>query len=250
MIQFTLENIKRLEKVIGIYKITCNEKVYIGSSTSIGHRLKHHLWALKTFNHHNRTIQNLFNKYSIDTFKIDVLEECNADDLIEKEKYYIDTLNPYMNHILNPQKIERDVVYRKRLSEGLKKAYNNGLRPHNDKPVHQYLISGEYLKSFNTATEASLNLLKSDPSAICTCCRNESYTAYGYRWSYLKQDFLPQISNKNYVRKKIYQLDLEGNLIKEWDSIIDVKNQLGICNISRAISKNLTAGNYRWKYKT
>lgn len=250
MICFTLENIKSLEKVIGIYKISCNEKIYIGSSTSIGHRLKHHLWALNTLNHHNRTVQNLFNKYGINAFKISVLEECDAEVLIDREKYYIDTLKPYMNHILNPQKIERDNEYRRRLSESLKKAYSNGLRPHNDKPVYQYLISGDYLKSFNTATEAALSLLKSDPSAICMCCRNESYTAYGFRWSYNKYESLPKLNKKKYLSTNVQQLDLDGNFIRDWDSITDVVKELGIFNISRAIAKNLTAGGYRWKYKT
>ena len=54
------------------------------------------------------------------------------------------------------------------------------------------------------------------------------------------------------VRKPILQLDLNGNLIKEWESAVKAKLELKISN--KSISevcrrKRKTAGGFKWKYK-
>lgn len=36
-------------------------------------------------------------------------------------------------------------------------------------------------------------------------------------------------------------------LSKKWESITQANKELSVSNISRAISKDLTAGGYRWK---
>jgi group I intron endonuclease len=245
----TVENLKDLLGVPGIYTIKINDKYYVGSSASIGHRLKHHLWALQTQQHHNRTMQNLFNKYGQEQTVFYKIEDCELDMLIEREKYHIDALKPYMNHILDPQKIIRDETYKKRLSDGLKKAYAKGLRPHNDKPVHMYDPDGNYKNSYESASHAARAFLKTDASAICMCARGDNYTAYGWRWSYDKVDNLPPFKKK-YAYKPIEQISLNGDLVKEWDSAKEAEHELGITNISRAATKNKTAGGYRWKYKS
>lgn len=249
MERLTIENLKKLLNIPGIYKIRISDKEYIGSSTSIGHRLKHHLWAMKTTQHHNRTMQNLFNKHGEALVSFCQVESCSPDNLIEREKFFIGELKPYMNHILDPQKIVRDETYKERLSQGLKKAYGNGLRPHNDKEVHQYYESGEYIRTYSTVSLAARSFLKTDPSAICLCARGENYTAYGFRWSYEKAEMLPPFKKK-YAYKPIVQMTLAGEEVQEWSSAIEAQEELGITNISRAATKNRTAGGYRWKYKT
>lgn len=247
MEQLTQENIKSLLGISGIYKIRIHDKDYVGSSVSIGHRLKHHLWALVTHQHHNRTMQSLYKKYR-DVFFIKI-EDCEPDNLIKREKHYIDLLKPYMNHILDPQKIVRDDVYKQRLSAGLKKAYAEGLRPHNDKPVHQYHEAGDYIRTYANVSLAARSFMKTDPSAICMCARGDNYTAYGFRWSYEKAEMLPPFKKK-YGYKPIVQMTLDGEEIREWCSAIEAQEILGITNISRAATKNKTAGGYRWKYKS
>ena len=249
MRKLTVENTKDLLGVSGIYIIKINDKHYVGSSTSIGHRLKHHLWALTSKKHHNRTMQNLFNKYGQKETIFYKLEDCMPDILIEREKYHIKNLKPYMNHVLDPQKIIRDDIYKKRLSDGMKKAYSEGLRPHNDKPIHQYSLSGYYIGSFNTATAAAKAFLKKDPAAICACARGESYTTYGYRWSYVKVDLLKSFKKK-YKLQAVLQLDINENFIKEWSSITEAEDALKIKNISRACNNYKKAGGYLWRYKS
>lgn len=53
----------------------------------------------------------------------------------------------------------------------------------------------------------------------------------------------------NKSSKTIYQLDKNKNIIKEYPSIAKAQKELGISNISRAITKNGQAGGYYWKFK-
>jgi hypothetical protein len=57
----------------------------------------------------------------------------------------------------------------------------------------------------------------------------------------------------NYGKNKIIQKDLDGNFIKEWDSMHDIKKELNLppSNICRCCqgSRNKVGG-YKWEYKT
>lgn len=240
----TVQNLQELLKVPGIYYIEINNKGYVGSSSSIGHRLKHHLWALKSGKHHNRTMQNTWNKHQVIAFK--VLELCDHDTLIEKEKFFIDTLKPYMNHIINPQNIERDEIYRKRISDGLKKAYAKGLEIHNKQEVHMYNLEGDYIKTFTSITEAG-EFFNTEPSGICAVLNGRAYSAKGHLWSTEKKDQV-LIPKKNYQVVSVQQLDLNQVLVKVWASVKEAETTLRISNIHRAASNNRTAGGFKWKF--
>lgn len=234
-------------KRIGIYMIKINDKEYIGSSCNIGHRLKHHLWSLENLKHHNRTMQNLYNKYGSDNIYFKIVEECSDDILIEREAFYINKLNPYINHILDPQTLVRDEVYRKRLSESKKRAYANGLKPHNLKTVHKYsLDTGDYIESYASLTEAARSIYAKSINGIKTVCQGKASSAGGFIWSYAYNiNMLYRI--KKHKVQPVLQYTIDGVFIKKWESITEASKELGISNINRAISKNLTAGGYRWK---
>jgi len=232
---------------VGIYKIKISDKEYIGSSCNIGSRLKHHLWSLQHLKHHNRTMQNLFNKYGINNIYFEIIEECSEEFLIEREAFYIKTLNPYINHILDPQSLVRDEVYRKRISESRKKAYANGLKPHNLKAVHKYsLDKGEYLESFESLTAAANSINAKSINSIKAVCNSKQTSAGGYIWSYNKVSLVFS-RDKKYKLEPVVQYTNDNIFIKKWESITEASKELGISNINRAISKNLTAGGYRWK---
>ena len=234
-------------KRIGIYMIKINDKEYIGSSCNIGHRLKHHLWSLENLKHHNRTMQNLYNKYGSDNIYFKIVEECPDDALIEREAFYIDELNPYINHILNPQTLVRDEVYKKRLSESKKRAYANGLKPHNLKTVHKYsLDTGDYIESYASLTEAARSIYAKSINGIKAVCQGKTSSAGGFVWSY-HYNVNMLYRAKEYKVQPILQYTIDGVFIKKWESMTQASKELGISNITRAISKNLTAGGYRWK---
>lgn len=79
--------------MIGIYKITnlINNKSYIGQSIKIESRWEEH--KREAFNPKNRNYNRAFyqaiRKYGLDNFKFEIVEECNIEELDEKEKYWI-----------------------------------------------------------------------------------------------------------------------------------------------------------------
>ena len=83
--------------MIGIYKITniINGKIYVGQSIDIIERWKQHNY--KAFNSneiaYNSAIHCAFRKYGIENFVLEVLEECSAEDLDQREIYWIEQLN-------------------------------------------------------------------------------------------------------------------------------------------------------------
>lgn len=247
MEKLNTQTLKTALKSVGIYKIKINDKEYIGSSCNIGNRLKHHLWSLENLKHHNRTMQNLYNKYGKDEIYFIVVEECSDDILIEREAYYISTLNPYINHILDPQTLVRDDVYKQRISVAKKAAYVNGLKPHNLKAVHKYsLDKGEYLESFESLTAAAKSINAKSINGIKAVCKGNASSAGGFIWSFTYNiNMLYRL--KKHKLQPVLQYTTDDILIKKWESIKQASKELGISNINRAISKDLTAGGYRWK---
>ena len=79
----------------GIYKIlnTVNNKVYIGSSMSIFDRWKEHIRSLRKGNHHSRHLQNAWNLYGEKSFLFCIIENCDKDELLDREQFYIDAYN-------------------------------------------------------------------------------------------------------------------------------------------------------------
>ena len=179
MNKLILENLIPHKNKCGIYKITINNKIYIGSSKNIKNRLNTHLKTLKNKTHHNHTMQNLYNKYGIDNIYFEVIETCLEENRISREKYYINSIKPYINHILDPENIIRDKEYKHRISISKKKYYETH-SPVNIKMVYQYSLEGKYLQSYKSITDAAIST-NQDTTAICSVCNNRSYTAGGYR---------------------------------------------------------------------
>lgn len=73
--------------MIGIYKYTNknNGKVYIGRSTDIMKRRWGHLHAPSPYSYFDQTLQAL----GEENFDFEIIEECKAQDLQEREKYWI-----------------------------------------------------------------------------------------------------------------------------------------------------------------
>lgn len=118
--------------MIGIYCIinTTNNKRYIGYSIDISRRWATHKRDLKNNKHENAHLQNSYNKYGADSFKYYVIEECEQENLKEREKYWINFYNSKEfgynmsnggDGLLNPPE-----EIRRKISENLK-GENNGM---------------------------------------------------------------------------------------------------------------------------
>ena len=84
----------------GIYKIAnkVTGDFYVGSAININNRFSNHRWGLKKGKHPNQILQNVFNKYGSDNLSFEIIESVkDKNKLIEKEQYFIDSLNPKYN---------------------------------------------------------------------------------------------------------------------------------------------------------
>lgn len=75
-----------------IYKITDNHNglVYIGQTTqSLKRRWRGHQSDFKCKTHHNDLLQRVYNKYGLEVFSIEIIEQCDIEKLDERERYWI-----------------------------------------------------------------------------------------------------------------------------------------------------------------
>lgn len=93
---------QKIEKRPGVYKIInlVNNKIYVGSSIDLYKRKSSHFSALRNNFHCNKYLQSSYNKYGENNFIFDVIEYIDdKDKLLDREQYWLDTLNPCDNNI-------------------------------------------------------------------------------------------------------------------------------------------------------
>lgn len=98
----------------GIYQIynPINNKRYIGSSINVERRLKEHLRNLEKNRHCNDHLQSAYNKYK-DVLQFQFLEECEPDECLIFEQYYLDYYKSYLNYLANPNNAYSSAELRK-----------------------------------------------------------------------------------------------------------------------------------------
>lgn len=95
-----------------IYKISNlkNGKFYIGSSSRIDDRIKHHLWELNNNRHVNNHLQNSWNKYGENNFEFEVIDSIygDRDTGYLLEQWYLDSMpNEMFKYCYNFSKFAR-----------------------------------------------------------------------------------------------------------------------------------------------
>lgn len=100
--------VKKSKGVSGIYKITnlVNGKIYVGSSCNIKRRWDEHKYELSHNTHSNGHLQKAYNKYGKNNFSYEIIEECDENDLLKREQYYLDILKPF-THTENGYNIQK-----------------------------------------------------------------------------------------------------------------------------------------------
>ena len=85
--------------MIGVYKITnkLNNKCYIGISTNIENRWEQHKNPYNWSRESNKLLYKAFQKYGLNNFNFDIIEECEVSQLSQKEQFYISYYNSYRN---------------------------------------------------------------------------------------------------------------------------------------------------------
>lgn len=80
----------RAMPVVYILQWNSNKYFYVGRAKDFGKRKSEHKCKLEKLRHENPAIQNVFNKYGLPIFHI--IEECELEELTEREQYYLDLL--------------------------------------------------------------------------------------------------------------------------------------------------------------
>lgn len=253
----------------GIYKIIniINNNYYIGSAKSIRKRLSLHITLLKKNKHHSKHLQNAWNKYGEESFKSEIIEECEIQYLIKKEQYYIDILNPVYNSL----KIAGSNL-------GFKQPKSFYMKM--SKPIVKIDKSGNLIKEYNSINEAS-RIENINNTCISSCTNGRLNTYKNFIWL-KKKDYINcdikdilykriEIPKENYKNKlkehslkmkgktmnlkkgKIIQINRETNTIKEWNSIKEACIKMGYKvpgNIGLVLKgKRKSAYNCYWKLK-
>lgn len=86
----------------GIYRqlILKNNKSYIGSAVNLSKRFSNYFSLNGIKNELSRNISHIYSailKYNFINFRLDILEYCDKDQILNREQYYINLLNPEYN---------------------------------------------------------------------------------------------------------------------------------------------------------
>lgn len=91
------------------------------------------------------------------------------------------------------------------------------------KKVYQYSNDGLFLQEFKSISAAKEFIRKSlgikDGSSIQSCLSGKINYGYGFMWSYEKLERIPVKKSKEEKKKKVYQYDIYGNFIAEYNSL-------------------------------
>lgn len=230
-----------------IYCITnkVNGKKYIGQTTAtIKKRMSQHFSKSKQRKY---AIYLAIQKYGKENFiieEIEKIESYSKEKLIEllndKEIYYIKKYHSLVDE------------YGYNITKGGNQHENLG------KKVDVYDTSGNYIKSFNSMSEAALHydILVNIVFDICNGLTNQSMKCdYIFRYQgepFDKYDTTYKIGGA----KKVYQFTLDGQYVSSYQSIADAEkcvnpnyqNKIGGSTIGQAIKNNKTAHGFVWSY--
>lgn len=130
--------------------------------------------------------------------------------------------------------------------------------------VDQYSKDGKFIKSWNHLVDAA-KTLKIENSTILEVCKGHRITAGKFIWRFKgdplnkykikpsrpspekQKEIMQKIISK--LSKPVFQYDLNGNFITEYESTQDVKRLTGIRCSDVCTGRRKTAGGYIWKYK-
>lgn len=205
--------------MVGIYGIhnLVNDKWYVGQSTDINLRWKHHRWALDNEYHYNQHLLRSWLKYGADKFQFVVLEECDAESLNSKEIYWIDKLqaidNGYniclggTNHqgctwseeskrrFAESRIGEQNPFYNKQHSLEWRESMSNRQKGEKN---HQYGRFGKNNHRSKRVRCIETNVIYDglreaerqtgiNGNNICSCCVGRLKTSGGFHWEYVTQ---------------------------------------------------------------
>jgi len=272
-------------KETGIYiiKNKLNNKIYIGSAVDIVDRWRRHKILLQKNKHHSPILQNSWNKYGKENFDFIIVEECNKDILISREQYYLDILlkanddnftffksNGYnVNHRADSS-LGREFTEETKVKMSKIKSKNGKLKDiefskidintfYNNKIIN--INNKETLKPKDKNNPFYKKSHTEESKRIMSEKKMGENNYFFGRGPMLNKKFTDNHKNKislsnsgvnNKNSKKVYQYDINGNLVRIWDSVgmLCKMLNLSVGNISLCcLKKRRTAYGFIWKYE-
>ena len=243
------EPLPKTLEVCGVYMIQIGWHVYIGSAQNIRTRILGHRKALRK-GHHIHRLQEQYNTYGESEVFVSVLKVCDEEHLLEEEEFWINALPSDMNIQNEPT---RHPIY---------KPWNH---PGISKEVHRYTLSGDYIDSFPSVKEAQRQLRVKSSVLIAAAANPNNVvfkSAYGYQWSYIKQQKLSMYINHSADAKKVSVVltDISTGKEYEFNSIAEAVRTLfpnctefnSLCATVSSVAKGkvkTVKGKYTAKYK-
>ena len=203
-----------------IYKITnlVNNKVYIGKTLRTAEkRWKEHCKDCQKRKCEQRPLYRAMNKYGIENFICETIEECTIEDINDREVYWIEYYQSYHNGYNatyggdGKSYADYDLIYQL-FKEGKLIREISDITGHDISTIRQGLRNmgisieevrtraidsikipvimldkdtGEELKIFDSVTEAEQFIgMKPGGSHIAAVCKGNRATAGGYKWQY------------------------------------------------------------------
>jgi hypothetical protein len=210
---------KKHNKKKVIYKITINNKIYIGSTVNLYFRIKEHLYSLNKNIHGNKYLQRAYNKYQ--DFNVDIIRTLpnvvTVKNIKIYEKHYIDLLKPHYNISLDP--VSPSEEDRKRISDKIKLAYKEG------RLINPWSLNGMYIDIYdykgcllyeNILIKNSIDILKvSNRSVINNAIRCKKYFVKNHLVIPTGKNLIELINEVLKNKSKyytIYKIDNKGNI--------------------------------------
>lgn len=223
-----------------IYKYTSpSGKVYIGQTYNEKERRRN---FISKRSYGGKAIDNAREKYGPSSFKYEVLFQIQTDDvdilestLNEKEIYYIelyDSINNGYNIEPGGSKYHT-YVYTDEIKQKMGKQ--------SAKAIIQFNLNGEYIQSWESASEAS-RVLGVSSTLISNCCLRKTKHCRDFIFRFAGDSVLEHEKNPckhNTSRKKVYKY-LNGQLVHTWNSTTAASKDLGIerHTLKRKLSEN------------
>lgn len=122
------------------------------------------------------------------------------------------------------------------------------------KPVSKYTKDGEYIETYESATEAARAMGVECNSLIITCCKGKKKTAYGFIWKYkgelLSQEEIAYRNSANYHEVPIEMCTDDWTPIEAFAGFHAAERETGFSYkaIFSACQTKRRAYGYRWRY--
>jgi group I intron endonuclease len=199
-----------------------NQKVYVGQTIDYSHRIRSHKFNLTQ--NKNTPFYNALLKYGWENFSINIIEECEENELNNKEIYWIkkkNSLYPNGYNLLEGGSQSRHTDYTKqKISNGRKGIKFSESHIENLRKSHLgYIMPEEQKKKISNSNKGKV----------------------------ISQETKRKLKYNQPHRKEVGRFDIEGNLIIKYESIMDASISLDCspgnisecCNGKRKMNKIL-----------